>query len=122
MSDFILYANKINSSKGSHLLRGHHQPSAHFLCRLRRRKFHNISLRREGTATLRGDHSRIKFGCFLLSVVYSNILTRRYFVTCFERLRENVGTCSKIWACCHEHTNSMREGSAVKVTFKLRVV
>lgn len=37
-SDFILYANKINSSKGSHLPAGHRKPSAHFLCRLRRRK------------------------------------------------------------------------------------
>lgn len=70
MSDFILYANKINSSKGSHLPAGHHEPSAHFLCRLRRRKVSQYqSATRESPTTLRRDLPCIKFGYILLSTL-----------------------------------------------------
>lgn len=73
MSDFILYANKINSSKGSHLPAGHRKPSTHFLCRLLLRKvsqYQSVPPKSPvPLASLLRDLSCIKFGRILLSSI-----------------------------------------------------
>lgn len=91
MSDFILYANKINSSKGSHLPAGHRSPQLIFYVDCVEEKFHNISRRRKRAL----QHSSETLSVLNSAEFYC--LPFEYFTRC-----SSVAESFRIKGCCSE--------------------